>query len=198
MDIILATRNPSKAEQIRAIFAGSPINVLSLDGAGITGEAVEDGATLEENAEKKAGYARENTSGAMWTMADDTGLFINALGGEPGVYAARWAGEGAATADITRHTLNRLEGMDDRTAAFRTTVVLISPEGEKHVFRGEVTGTILREQRVPPQPKMPYSGIFVPDGQLMCWAEMPVEVENAISHRGKAFRQVRAFLEGLK
>lgn len=198
MNVILATRNPSKAQQIRDIFVGSTVSIFSLDEAGIAGEAVEDGTTLQQNAHKKARYAHEKARKGIWTMADDTGLFIFALNGEPGVYAADWAGKGAETAEITRHCLEQLDGVSDRSATFRTTVALISPEGVPHAFDGQVDGRLLEAQRVPPQPKMPYSGIFVPDGQDLCWAEMTTEAENAISHRGKAFRLARAFLEQQK
>ena len=92
MDIILATRNVTKTRQIRAIFIGSPVTVWSLDDARIQGDFVEDGATLEENALKKALFAWKRSGERC--MADDTGLFIDALGGEPGIHAARWAGEG--------------------------------------------------------------------------------------------------------
>ncbi|HUQ30302.1 MAG TPA: non-canonical purine NTP pyrophosphatase [Candidatus Paceibacterota bacterium] len=196
MNLILSTRNPSKALQIKALFDGSPLSVRTLADAGIEGEAVEDGATLEENAAKKAWYAHEKSDKKSWTMADDTGIFIDALGGEPGVYSARWAGD-VSTEEITRYTLQRLEDATDRSATFRTVVVAVSPEGIEYTFAGEVRGTILTAPRVPPQPKMPYSPLFVPHGQDKVWAEMTTKEENAISHRGIAFRKARAFLEGL-
>lgn len=195
MEIILATRNPSKARQIQAVFSSSDIQVRTLDDVGIEGEAVEDGATLEENSFKKAWYAHERSSD-IWTMADDTGIFITALNGEPGINAATWAGD-VSTEEITAYCLKRLEGATDRSAVFRTIVVLISPTGEKHVFSGEVQGDILEASRLPPQPKMPYSPIFVPVGERLVWAEMALEYENTISQRGIAFRKARAFLESL-
>jgi XTP/dITP diphosphohydrolase len=195
MNIILSTRNPSKAEQIKAIFAGSPISILTLSDAGIEGEAVEDGTTLQENALKKAVFAHQ--SGKVWAMADDTGLFIDHLDGVPGVRAARWAGETATTEEITWHTLKQLKGAADRSATFETVVAIVSPEGKQHFFSGKVRGQILEAPRTPPQPKMPYSPIFVPEGTDLVWAEMSVDFENSISHRGKAFRQAREFLESL-
>lgn len=191
MSITLSTRNPSKAEQIKAIFTGVPIEVRTLSDAGIEGEAVEDGVTLEENATKKAVFAH---GAGGWAMADDTGIFIEALDGKPGIRAARWAGENATTEEILSYTLKQLEGANNRRAEFRTAVVLIDPGGAKHVFIGEARGKLLDKPRVPPQPKMPYSAIFVPDGSDKVWAQMSVEEENAISHRGKAFRQVREYL----
>lgn len=193
MEIILSTRNPSKAEQIKAVFDNMPIAVRTLADVGIEGEAVEDGATLEENALKKARFAHQP---GAWAMADDTGLFIDALGGKPGIYAARWAGEDATTDEITQYVLKQLEGVEDRSATFKTVVALISPTGEQQFFAGEVAGSMRDAPRVKPQPKMPYSPLFVPDGSDKAWAEMTVEEENAISHRGKAFRLVREYLLG--
>lgn len=195
MNIILATRNPSKALQVQELFAGSQLTIQTLEQANIVGEAVEDGLTLEENALKKARFAHEEAPGS-WTMADDTGIFINALNGEPGIRSARWAGD-VSTDEITAYCLKRLEGTVDRAAIFKTVVALINPEGEEQVFTGEVSGTLLEAPRVPAHPKMPYSPLFVPDGETQCWAEMTTEHENEISHRGKAFAQVRSFLETL-
>lgn len=197
MEIILSTRNPSKAHQIKAIFEDTGIVVLSLDDAKIEGEGVEDGITLEENAEKKARFAQERAATPVWTMADDTGLFITALDGAPGIYAARWAGEDATTEEIMQYCLKKLQGAADRSATFKTVVAVLSPTGEKYFFTGVAEGRILESPRVPNQPKMPYSALFVPTGQRPSWAEMSVEEENAISHRGKAFRQVRDFLRSV-
>jgi XTP/dITP diphosphohydrolase len=195
MKIILSTRNPSKAEQIRGVFKDSPFTVLTLAEAGIEGEAIEDGETLGENSLKKALFAWEKSGRSCWTMADDTGLFIDALQGLPGIKAARWAGESATTEEIMRYTLQKIESASDRTATFRTTVTLVSPDGGHRFFTGEAKGKLLEAPRVPPQPKMPYSGIFLPDESNHVWAEMTVEEENLISHRGKAFRKTRDFLE---
>lgn len=195
MNIILATRNPTKALLVQSFFEGSGLLVRTLADVGIKGEAVEDGATLEQNALKKAWYAHKKSRGRVWTMADDTGLFINALGGAPGVYAARWAGKDASTEEIMRHCLGRLKGISDRSATFRTVVAVIFPGAERaRVFTGEVAGQLLRAPRVSPLPKMPYSALFVPEGHERTWAEMTMKEQNAISHRGKAFRQVKAFL----
>ncbi len=195
MNIILSTRNPSKAEQIKAMFIGLPVTVQTLDEAKIAGEAVEDGSTLQENALKKALYAWGEASPKAWAMADDTGLFIHALNGEPGIKAARWAGEDARTEDITNFCLSKLSGITDRRATFETCVTLISPEGQQFSFSGKIDGNILTAAKTEPQPKMPYSPLFMPEGTDKVWAEMTVEEENAISHRGRAFRQVVEFLK---
>lgn len=193
MEIILSTRNRSKIDQIKGMLAGLDITVLSLSEASIEGDAIEDGQTLEENASKKASFANQQTG--KWAIADDTGFFIDALDGKPGIHAARWAGDGLTAEDIMRFTLDKLKDVpsENRTATFTTVAVVVSPEGEKKVFSGSVRGIILTEPRTACQPNMPYSALFVPDGQEKVWAEMSVEEENAISHRGKAFKQVRNF-----
>lgn len=197
MELILSTRNRSKIDQIKAMFAGLNVSIVSLAEAGIGGNAVEDGTTLEENALKKAVFA--STQAGKWALADDTGLFIDALGGKPGIYSARWAGENATTEDTMRFTLERLKDIapEKRTATFTTVAVIASPKGEQKIFTGSVRGKILAKPRVACQPNMPYSAIFVPDGQEKVWAEMSVGEENAISHRGKAFREVRGFLANI-
>ncbi|MEK7552069.1 MAG: non-canonical purine NTP pyrophosphatase [Patescibacteria group bacterium] len=193
MEIILSSRNKSKIEQIKAVFSGLDIKVLSLEDAGVEGEVIEDGTTLEENALKKAVFGHKHTG--AWCIAEDTGLFIDTLDGQPGIYAARWAGKGVTTEATRDFTLKKLEGvpLHKRTATFQTVAVVVSPTGEHKFFSGEVKGKILLKPRTECQPNMPYSGIFMPDGQSKVWAEMEVEEENKISHRGKAFRQVRDF-----
>jgi len=196
MKIILSTRNPSKAEQIKAMFKNPSIQVLTLDEAGIVGEGVEDGTTLQENSLKKALFAKDQAKDA-WTMADDTGLFIPALNGEPGIRAARWAGDAASTEEITAYCLERMSGVTDRRATMQTVVALVSPSGERYFFTGKAEGVLLDAPKTKAHPKMPYSPLFMPDGTGKVWAEMTVDEENAISHRGQAFRQVVAFLESL-
>ncbi len=197
MEIILATRNPSKALQIQEIFGGSAIRVIAMEEAGISGEAYEpETGTFASNAFLKARYVREQAPDA-WVMADDSGICIAAHDGAPGVNSAYWAGRDATTEQITDFVVEKMHGIEDRSAVFHTVVALITPEGAEHTFEGAVAGTLLEFPRVPAQPKMPYSPLFVPDGQEKCWAEMTTEEENAISHRGKAFRAARAFLERL-
>src|SRR4051812_23634562 len=157
MDIILSTRNRSKIEQIKEMLDGIGVTVLSLSEVGIEGEVVEDGTTLEENATKKAHFA--NQQSGKWVIAEDTGFYIDALGGKPGIHAARWAGDGFSTEDIMRYTLDKLQDVPEsgRTATFTTVAVVLSPEGEKRVFTGSARGVILMEPRTVCQPNMPYS-----------------------------------------
>lgn len=197
MRIILSTRNRTKIEQTREALAGLDITILTLDEAGIRGEAAQSGSSLAENASQKARFAWARCGG--WTVADDTGLYIEALNGKPGIYADRWAGNEATTEEIMHFTLANLGHvpLGERVATFRTMASVISPVGVEVIFRGHVSGIILLEPRVPCQPEMPYSAIFKPDGSEKVWAEMSLSEENAISHRGKAFRQVREHLAGV-
>ncbi len=194
MNVILSTRNPSKALQIKGAFLGSPIQVLTLDEAGITGQGIEDGTTLQENALKKAMFVHQQMSD-VWAMADDTGIFIDALSGKPGVHTADWHGENKETEQMTRWILEQLKDIKDRFATFETVVAIVAPDGKQYFFDGKVRGKLLEAPRPATQPNMPYASIFQPDGSEKVWAEMTVEEENQVSHRGKAFAQAREFLE---
>lgn len=195
MNIVLSTRNISKAEQIKAMFSSSLINIQTLDEAGIAGEAIENGKTLKENAFKKAFFAFTFTEKGYWTMADNTGIFIDALNGKPGIKSAIWAGEGKTTLETMEYCLLKMKGIKNRTARFETVVALISPEGKEYFFTGKIYGNLLESPCMDPQPSMPYSSLFMPDGHNKVWAEMTIDEENEISQRGKAFRQVLEFLQ---
>ena len=194
MKIILATTNPTKREQIHAGLRGLSISIVLPKEIGIDGEGTEDSDKLEDNGRSKARYAHERAPEGYWTLAEDTGFSINCLGGLPGAKAARWAGD-VSTEEITRFTLEKMQGVSDRTAYFECVGILISPEGEEYVFTGRVDGNVLEAPRCKPQPKMPYSSIFVPDGFTKVWAEMEVDEENQISHRGKMVKKLREFIE---
>ncbi len=198
MKVILATRNQNKMDQIRAVFVDSDIELVSLDEAHVEGAADEDGNSLEENATKKAVYAHERMRAPLWVMADDTGFFVDALDGEPGIQAASWGGDALTGEERMRYALERIRGIADRRATFRTCVALVSPEGEKMYFRGELKGTILEEPRGKLLPSLPFGVIFLPEGETRSLDELRAEEESAISHRGKAFRRVRAFLENIE
>ena len=196
MDIVLSTRNPTKALEIKAMLADFTVNVLTLSDAGIQGEAEEDGSSLEENAEKKVDYAARQLNTPSWIMADDSGIFINALNGAPGIHSARWAGETASTEEIMWFTLKKLEGIQDRFALFRTAIVLQSPEGKKFYFEGITPGKLAESPKAKPKPAMPYTALFSPAGTQKVLAEMTVEEQKGVSSRGKAIQQVIEFLIG--
>jgi XTP/dITP diphosphohydrolase len=196
MDVILATRNLTKAEEVKGIFDGSRIRVIPLSETQVEGEAhEEEGVELfEANALSKALYVRDQLPRSI-IMADDSGICIDALDGTPGANTAYWAGRHASTDEITRYALEQMEPHDNRGASFITCVVLLVPGKPRMTFAGAMRGTLLREPKAPAKPNMPFSSIFVPEGQDKCFAEMTVDEVNAISHRAAAFQKAREVLE---
>lgn len=189
--LILATDNPDKAVELRHLLDDLPLRVLTKKEAGIRIDVEEDGRNLEENALLKARAVKDQASDA-WVIADDTGLFVQALGGEPGIHAARYAGPGCSYEDNCNKMLREMEGQTDRTAYFATCVALLSPDGSAHIFFGQADGQIRQE------PKgtrgFGYDALFVPDGYTETFAEMEEAEKNAISHRQKALVKAKQFL----
>lgn len=196
MKIILATNNQSKAKQIRQIFEGSGLSLLTPKEFGITGEAIEDGDTLEDNALKKCIYVWQRFVAKPWVIADDTGIFTTTEPEWPGVKSARWAGDVSAE-EIMHQFLEKMSRWHDRRATFKTAVVLVSPDQKYYVFSGECPGIVLKTPQGKLQPQMPYSSIFKPNASDKVWGQMEVPEENAISHRGIAFRKALDFLKVL-
>lgn len=194
MTILLATNNPHKAEEIRAIL--SDIDGLTVlkpsDLKAPIPDPDEDGATLEENAYIKAGEIHEATG--LPVVADDTGLEVAALNGEPGVYSARYAGPDATYEENCIALLDALgrTGTDDRSARFRT--VICFTDGVRTLFaEGSVEGTILTESAG--GGGFGYDPVFRPDGFDVTFAEMSAEEKNRISHRGRALQAFREQLD---
>jgi XTP/dITP diphosphohydrolase len=191
--LVLATSNPDKTREIEDLFRGLPVRIVPVTSM-VPGWSVEEDAdSIEENALLKARAAREATGEPA--IADDTGLFVAALGGAPGVRSARFAGTGATYADNVRHLLHALYGRqgDEREAVFRTAVALVRPGGGTRVFQGELRGRILES----PQGEggFGYDPVFLVPEEGRTLAEMPFERKNALSHRSRAFRAARDFLE---
>ena len=194
MKLIFATHNLGKLKEMRALLDGLPYEVTGAQQAGVTDEVEEDGETLEQNALKKAHAVVKQTG--EWAVADDTGLFIAALDGRPGIHSARWAGPTRDEQEIIDFTLKQMRGIpvENRDAFFESVVALVSPLGEELIFRGRVTGKILEVPCGKIRPHLPYDSIFLPDGSQMAFAEMSDEKKNSISHRGNAFRQLKKYL----
>lgn len=188
-EIVIATRNPHKLDEIRAILAGTAFVVRGLDGFPGAPEVIEDRPDLEGNAVKKAETLHRFTG--LPTMADDTGLEVNALGGRPGVHSARYAGDTATDADNRKKLLEEMAGESDRTARFRTVVAFASDDGTR-TFDGVCEGAILGDERG--SGGFGYDPVFRPDGYERTFAELPAEEKNRISHRARA---VAAFAEFL-
>lgn len=194
MKLIFATHNVGKIKEMQAILAGLDIEILSADEAGVHEDVVEDGQTFAENAAKKARFVNSRTG--VWAVADDSGICIDALGGEPGIHSARWAGENITAETLILKTLDRMNDVPvkERGAQFVSTLVLIAPDGREWVFEGKVPGFIAEEPRGTPRPKLPYDVVFIPEGYTSTFAEMSDEEKNSLSHRGLAFRKLREFL----
>lgn len=192
MKLLFATHNPHKAKEIRDIFLspGSALEITSLVELGDMEEIVESGDTLVENALIKAreGYARHGLD----CFADDTGLEVEALNGRPGVYSARYAGLECRAEDNIQKLLGELQGIQNRSARFRTVVALIL-DGKEHLFEGVVNGQIIDHKTG--AEGFGYDPIFQPNGYSITFGEMSESEKNKISHRGMAIQKLIAFLK---
>jgi XTP/dITP diphosphohydrolase len=189
----VATANTHKASEIAAVLGeacGGRIELVPRP-AGL-GEVEETGETLEENARLKA--LAVCTASGMPAIADDTGLEVVALGGAPGVFSSRFAGEGATYATNVRKLLASLEGATDRRARFRTVAMIVWPGREELAAEGVLDGLISEEARG--EGGFGYDPVFVPDeGDGRTFAEMGATEKNSISPRGRAFRSLASLLE---
>lgn len=193
--LVFASNNAHKLEEIRAIL-GTRYDVKSLKDIGCDADIPETGSTFRENAMQKARYVKEHYG--LDCFADDSGLQVEALGGEPGVYSARYAarngrsiegGKDNANMDVL---LEKLADKDNKAACFRTSIALLY-EGEEHYFDGTVEGHIIDEKRG--DGGFGYDPIFVPNGYDKTFAELGNAVKNTISHRARAVAKLAAFLK---
>ena len=191
MKIVLATNNKHKLEEIRAILDGCFEQLLSLSELGLDIEIEETGATLEENALIKAREIVRLTG--MPALADDTGLMVHTLGGAPGVYSARYAGEAHDDKSNRQLLLKNLENATDRSAHFGTVIAVCYPDGSYLTAEGRVDGKIIFEERG--EGGFGYDSLFYSEEIGKTFAEATPEEKNSISHRGRA---LRAMLEKLK
>ena len=179
-ELVIATNNQHKVEAIRRAL-GNKIKLISLKDLGCREEIPEDGTTLKENAYQKAKYVWDKYKKNCF--ADDTGLMVEALGGAPGVYSARYAGEHCSFDDNIDLLLENMEGKTNRNAYFATVICLIQ-DGEPVYFEGKCEGCILTERYG--RGGFGYDPIFMPKGYGESFAEISMEEKNKISHRGKA------------
>lgn len=189
--LVLATRNKHKVEEIRAMLYGLSISVKDLSQFPSCPDVVEDGETLEENALKKARAAFEHTN--LPVIADDTGLEVYYLLGEPGVYSARYAGSTATYADNNRLLLRKLNQVPERRrqARFRAVIALVGPGFSKTV-EGICEGKILFDNKG--NNGFGYDPIFQPIGHTKTFAEMSADEKNSLSHRSRAIEKLKALL----
>ena len=186
--MIFATNNKHKLKEVRQMLDGI-VEVVSLADVGLEGDIPETADTLQGNALQKAQWVYERTGRDCF--ADDTGLEVNALGGAPGVYSARYAGEHCSFDDNINKLLAALDGKENRRADFRTVICLIE-NGVARYFEGRVDGVILTERHG--AEGFGYDPVFMPDRFALSFAEMPLDVKNQISHRGLATQKLVAYL----
>lgn len=187
--LIFATNNKHKLQEVREMLEGVAI-IKSLEEMGLSGEIPETSETLQGNALQKAEWVWNRTH--MDCFADDTGLEVEALDGRPGVYSARYAGEHCSFDDNVNKMLDEMKDKDNRKACFRTVICLIEGASADmptpQYFEGRVDGEILRERYG--KEGFGYDPIFMPEHYAVSFAEMPLEVKNQISHRGRAVKQL--------
>lgn len=192
--LVFATNNKHKLSEVRAAL-GDTAEVVSLAEVGLAGDIPETADTLQGNALQKAQWVWERLGDKAFdgVFADDTGLEVEALGGAPGVYSARYAGEHCSFDDNIDKLLAALDGKEDRRACFRTVICLIE-NGEPHCFEGRVDGQILTERHSDGE-GFGYDPVFMPDRFAVSFAEMPLDVKNLISHRGLAVKALAEYLK---
>lgn len=191
--LVIASTNKGKIKEIKEVLDG--FEFLSLTDFPKIKEIEETGKTFEENALIKAKTVYDYAN-AM-TLADDSGLEVDELNGAPGVYSARYSGEGAADDKNCEKLLNELKDIpkENRTARFRCVIVLYNGENDKHIFNGTCEGKIINEKRG--TNGFGYDPLFVPNGYNKTFAELDSETKNKISHRGKALEQLKNYLNKL-
>ena len=192
MKLVFATNNAHKLREVSQVV-GEEFTLVSLRECGIVEDIPEEQPTLEGNALQKARYIYARTG--LDCFADDTGLEVDALGGEPGVRSARYATDGHDDEANKRLLLERMEGVEARGAQFRTAIALIIG-GKEYLFEGIVRGHITTEEKG--EGGFGYDPLFVAEGHSLSFAEISAEKKNAISHRGRAVRKLAEFLQGLE
>lgn len=188
MKIVFASNNPNKIAELQSMMPDS-ITIMSLESIGCHEEIPETASTIEGNAILKANYVTQNYG--YDCFADDTGLEVAALNGEPGVYSARYAGEQRNADDNMNKLLGALATKNDRSAQFKT-VIALNLNGEQHLFTGIAKGEITTEKIG--NEGFGYDPIFQPEGYQETFAQLPLSLKNKISHRGKATQQLLDFL----
>ena len=186
--LVIATRNKGKIEEFKSLFSGFPISMKSLNDFGPIPEPVEDGRTFEDNAYKKAHFTARVLG--YPALADDSGLTVAALGGAPGVFSARYAGEGAGDEANIRKLLKAMEGVRDRKAAFECVISIAVPRGPALTYEGRCEGEIATDPAG--QNGFGYDPVFFYPPLGKTFAELSREEKNLVSHRGKAVAKLLA------
>ena len=189
--LLFVTHNAHKSEEVKAIV-GNNFEVMNLSEINFFDEIPETGNTFKENALQKAKFLHDRLG--CNCFADDTGLEVDALNGEPGVYSARYAGEPSNTQRNIEKLLENLKGKENRKAQF-TTVIAVILNNEIYFFEGAISGQIIDNPRG--EGGFGYDSVFIPDGYDKTFAELPAEVKNSISHRAVAMQKFKEFINNL-
>lgn len=184
--LVLATRNKGKIAEFKTLFSGFPIEMKSLNDFGPIPEVVEDGKTFEDHAYKKAHFTAKVLG--FPALADDSGLVVEALGGQPGVFSARYAGEGAGDEANILKVLKAMAGVSDRKAAFECVIAIAVPRGPALIYGGRCEGEIAGDRTG--KNGFGYDPIFFYQPLAKTFAEMSQEEKNRVSHRGKAMAKL--------
>lgn len=186
--LVIATRNNGKITEFSNLLSGSGLHVCGLDDFGPIPKVIEDGKTFEENALKKAGFTSRVLG--LPALADDSGLTVKALKGMPGIYSARYAGEGATDEDNNRKLLEALKGEGDREAAFICVIAIAVPRGPALIYEGRCDGLIAETPTG--TNGFGYDPVFWYPPARKTFAQMSLEEKNKVSHRGKAMAELKA------
>ena len=200
MKVVLASRNKNKIKEIRAIYrdiVGEALDILSLDDIGYTDEIEENGSSFEENATIKASVP---ASQGYIGLADDSGLAVDALNGAPGIYSARYSGEGATDEKNNEKLLSELSGVSDRSAKFVCVFSAVAPDGKNITVRGECPGVIAEGESG--KGGFGYDPLFIYEPLKKTFGELTADEKNKVSHRARALAllipKLSEFLNGYK
>jgi XTP/dITP diphosphohydrolase len=187
INLVIATRNKGKTSEIKSLLSGFPVIIRNLDDFGTIPEIKEDGETFDDNAYKKAGFAAKILG--FPALADDSGLVVEALNGAPGVHSARYAGENASDEERCLKILNEMKGKSNRKAAFECVLSIAVPGGAALTYEARCEGII--SEKLKGENGFGYDPIFYYPPLKKTFAELTQEEKNQISHRGKAFQELK-------
>lgn len=193
VDLLLGTNNKGKVIEIGEVLAGLPVTLLTPSDCAIVENPEETGTTFAENAEQKARFYFRRTG--IPTLADDSGIEVEALQRELGLHTRRWgAGPDASDEEWIQFFLQRMQREQNKRARFVCTLAHIDANGQLHLFDGACHGTITPTLEAPYLPGLPISGCFRPDGHDRVFSALTIEQKNRVSHRGRAAQALRTFL----
>lgn len=192
--LVIATRNKNKLREFKEILKDLQLKILSLDDFGTIPEAVEDGDTFDENAYKKAIHTAKVLG--LPAIADDSGLVVEALNGDPGVYSARYAGENATDEENLQKLLKELHGVENRRAFFQCVLSIAVPSGPALTYEGRCEGVIIDEKRG--DNGFGYDPVFYFEELGKTFAELTMDEKNRVSHRGKALTEIKSEVTMIK